>query len=263
MSEDKKCVTPFQLAAELGHLEIVKYLATQGGCETQHKNSAGRTALHCASQEGHLDIVKYLVQEYQCSPMCRDKENITPFQLATFKGHRDLVVYFMNSGKVDPSHRDANGRTALHGASQEGKVEVVKLLVNKYGLDITDPDTRSGTTPLHLGAAAGHLEIVRFFHSKQANMEVKDKHGRTPLHYACQYGHTQVVQFLYLDCKCNESTKVQNPRRNSLHHALNSKCQGPTGCVLYCACAYSASLPRVGPCLYLACFTPVAPVASL
>ena len=32
----------------------------------------------------------------------------------------------------------------------------------------------------------------------------------------------------------NESTKVQNPRRNSLHHALNSD---PTGCVLYCACA--------------------------
>ena len=26
----------------------------------------------------------------------------------------------------------------------------------------------------------------------------------------------------------NESTKVHNPRLNSLHHALNSKCQGPS-----------------------------------
>ena len=45
-----------------------------------------------------------------------------------------------------------------------------------------------------------------------------------------------------------------------IHHALNSNQQAV---YIYCACAYSASLPRVGIRLYLACFTPVAPVASL
>ena len=54
----------------------------------------------------------------------------------------------------------------------------------------------------------------------------------------------------------NESTKVQNPRRNS-YAGLNS-------IRIYTAHACtSASLPRVGLRLYLACFTPVAPVASL
>ena len=54
-------------------------------------------------------------------------------------------------------------------------------------------------TPLHLGAGEGHLEVVRFLHSKNTKMEVKDKHGRTLLHYACQNGHTKVVKFLYVD----------------------------------------------------------------
>ena len=56
----------------------------------------------------------------------------------------------------------------------------------------------------------------------------------------------------------NEGTKVQNPRRNSVHHALPRT-------VYYTA--HARRVPRcpvrVGPRLYLACFTAVAPVASL
>ena len=54
----------------------------------------------------------------------------------------------------------------------------------------------------------------------------------------------------------DESTKVQNPRRNSFAVKLWS-------CVYTAHARTSASLPRVGLRLYLACFTPVAPVASL
>ena len=55
----------------------------------------------------------------------------------------------------------------------------------------------------------------------------------------------------------HESTKVQNPRRNSYAGLTYTS-------VVYTAHARaSASLPRVSSRLYLACFTPVAPVASL
>ena len=65
----------------------------------------------------------------------------------------------------------------------------------------------------------------------------------------------------------NESTKVQNPRRNS--YAVNSSYGAMHIHNIHSRCVYtahartSASLPRVGLRLYLACFTPVAPVASL
>ena len=62
----------------------------------------------------------------------------------------------------------------------------------------------------------------------------------------------------------NESTKVQNPRRNSYAGlTFNSSYAHLALCVYTAHARASASLPRVGLRLYLACFTPVAPVASL
>ena len=64
------------------------------------------------------------------------------------------------------------------------------------------------------------------------------------------------------DTHDNESTKVQNPRRNS--YAGITPCieqQVPHQQAVYCT-AHARRVP-VGPRPYLACFTPVAPVASL
>ena len=68
--------------------------------------------------------------------------------------------------------------------------------------------------------------------------------------------------------KWNEDTKVQNPQRNSYAGLTHSTAAGyaRTYITLASCTAHaraSASLPRVGLRLYLACFTPVAPVASL
>ena len=57
-----------------------------------------------------------------------------------------------------------------------------------------------------------------------------------------------------------ESTKVQNPRRNSVHHALNSKCQGP--CIILRMRVECLAVP-CRPSPVSGCFTAVAPVASL
>ena len=65
----------------------------------------------------------------------------------------------------------------------------------------------------------------------------------------------------------DETIKVQNPRRNYAGLTFNSSYAHIY--ITLALCVYtvharaSASLPRVGLCLYLACFTPVAPVASL
>ena len=47
--------------------------------------------------------------------------------------------------------------------------------------------------------------------------------------------------------------------------ALDAPCSNAKTIVrrVYCACVYECLAARVDPCLYLACFTPVAPVASL
>ena len=46
-----------------GHLDVTKYLISQGA-EVNKGDNDGRTALPCsASQEGHLDVTKYLISQ--------------------------------------------------------------------------------------------------------------------------------------------------------------------------------------------------------
>ena len=63
----------------------------------------------------------------------------------------------------------------------------------------------------------------------------------------------------------NESTKVQNPRRNSYAGLTHSTAAGyaRTYITLASCTAHARASASVGLRLYLACFTPVAPVASL
>ena len=46
-----------------GHLEVVKYLAGEGGAAVDAANVAGDTALMMAAFAGHLEVVQYLAGE--------------------------------------------------------------------------------------------------------------------------------------------------------------------------------------------------------
>ena len=46
-----------------GHLDIVRYLIEEVGCDPNIRENDGLNALHCAANRGHLNIVKYLIVE--------------------------------------------------------------------------------------------------------------------------------------------------------------------------------------------------------
>jgi len=70
--------TPLHLAAEYGHLHIVKYFADEQGCNLSCLDGQNQTPLHRAAMKGHVDIVKFLTMEKHCDPMLKDCENDTP-----------------------------------------------------------------------------------------------------------------------------------------------------------------------------------------
>ena len=58
---DVHCRSPLKLAAENGHVEIVRLLL-EAGADTNRINDCGDTALMSASQEqGHLEVLRLLL----------------------------------------------------------------------------------------------------------------------------------------------------------------------------------------------------------
>jgi len=136
------------LAAESGHLEIVKYLSGQGA-DVNAMSLYGSPILY-ASGAGHLEVVQYLVE----------------------KGAD------VNNWK---EYDDGQGDTALMWASGAGHLEVVKFLVEN-GADVNV--SRESYTPFYSAIFGGHLEIVKYLVENGADIHSTNEGGKTALDYA-------------------------------------------------------------------------------
>lgn len=65
------------------------------------------------------------------------------------------------------------------------------LRKNNINLSAVNND---GRTLLHIAAADGKTEIVRYLLEYGANVHIRDRYNRTPLYDAIQNGHTEVVR---------------------------------------------------------------------
>jgi ankyrin repeat protein len=68
----------------------------------------------------------------------------------------------------------------IHEAARAGDLAKVKALIEKDPGLVRAPDS-TGSTPLHLAAMGGHLDVAGFLIDKGAPIDPKDGMGRTPL----------------------------------------------------------------------------------
>ena len=196
------------LAAHHGWMDIVIEIITKYKCDTNCKDSHGRTPLHYAASNNHLEVVRYFINEQNCDPMTTDNDGNTPLHLACKHGHIHAVYCLLSTGKLDPLARNRNGETALfiqnhkttlpllHLAAQQGWMDIVIELITKYKCDTNCKDSH-GRTPLHYAVIKDHLEVVRYFINEQhCDPMTRDNDGNTPLHLACRYGNAFTVKYL-------------------------------------------------------------------
>ncbi len=105
---------------------------------------------------------------------------------------------------ADINHADQFGMTALHYAAEGNQLECVAALLDYLEIDATlhcdeSPASDIGGAPLHLAAAAGHLNIVaRLLRNRHVYSEIDwhDECGYTALHEAMIEGHLDVASLL-------------------------------------------------------------------
>ena len=139
-------------SAEYGHLEIVKYLVSQGADIHAWNN----WALRGSASNGKLKVVKYLASQGANIHVNDDQV----LQYSANNGHLEIVKYLVSQG----ASIHINNDQALRWGAYNGHLKVVKYLVSQ-GADIHAKDDQA----LRWSAKNGHLEIVQYLTQEKQN----------------------------------------------------------------------------------------------
>ena len=145
-----------------------------------------------AAEEGHLEVVRLLL-ESGADKDTAGTNSWTALHFAALNGHFQVVRLLLEAG-ADKDAADTGGWTALRIAAEEGHLEVVRLLL-EAGADKDAADT-DGDTALHIAALGGRLEVVRLLLDAAADKDAANTEGSTALHFAVLNGHSKVVRLL-------------------------------------------------------------------
>jgi ankyrin repeat protein len=136
--------TPLMLAAEGGHVAVVRWLVDRGAAVGEHSKN-GYTALCYASYQSHSRVVRLLL-ERGADPTIADECGRTPLIRAIMGGHLGAVRCLLKhpSAAAAIDHRDWGGMTALLWACTHGRESVVRALLDKGA---TPPSPPGGARP--------------------------------------------------------------------------------------------------------------------
>ena len=216
-------LSPIQLAAENGHVDIVKVLYEAGAI-------ADQTALHLATANNRLEVVDFLLKAgvkdeclrcdgsfYWLDEMPEgeirfydDKHLIlchSALHTAVALGYDKIVSRLLSEERNALKCYDYSGRSPLHEAVQKNRMSIANILLDKQPELIhfkcehwQEVDTSElsheerteynadvchcGYTPLHLAARYGLQEMAISLIRKGARVDDRDCNGATPIHVA-------------------------------------------------------------------------------
>ena len=175
------------------------------------------TPLHCAAINPNKEILHHLLQISPQSTL-GDSKGRKPIHYAACCEKSGPLEVLIDFG-VDVNEPDQAKITPLMYASFNGRVDNVKLLLSHERILMNAKQT-DRTTAIHLAATYGHVEVLKLFHQKGADLNAKGRQSMTPLILAAAYGHFDCVKFLIEnEAKINDKDKI---KRNALMMAVRN-----------------------------------------
>jgi ankyrin len=212
---DAKRYTPFNLAFNAGHKDVVSLLWKAGGGQTAAAPTpatapspapppakSSSSTIFEATRDGDLERIESLLKSDPNLISSKDEKGRTPIFHAIIGRKKEALELLIAHG-ADVNAAAPNGFTPLHIAAHGGFVEGGRILLDKRA----NPHARGGqhnSTPLHAATHGGHPEFIALLVSRGADPNARDGQGNTALIYAVS-GETEradVVEAL-LKAKAN------------------------------------------------------------
>jgi len=219
-------MTPLQLAAQHGHVSIVRQLLGVAASPLQ-KNQDGQDAVMTAIKQGQLESVDIMLASLQSNHSTVTRAEIpyaTYLLLAaqfnqqplveklaleevvevTDEVGRSVLWYAAShanaaiiSTLIEAGHTwtstDSQGRSPFHVVVSSECLECAELLLPLVNIDT---QTDSGTTPLMLAVASHNAPMVSWLLAHDADVDSRNKQGDSALILAVQENDKPVVQIL-------------------------------------------------------------------
>ncbi|KIW93983.1 uncharacterized protein Z519_05298 [Cladophialophora bantiana CBS 173.52] len=157
---DKYVQLPIHLAAERGHVNVVKALmvkstdirdaSVMNRLRYIARLGALQTALLIAATLSYLPVVSLLLQR-GAKVNAKDKRGRTPMAREARNGDDEVLKAFLQHGDIEINSIDELGQTSLHLASWYGHTRAVKLLLKHPAVDRNATDS-FGRTPVFMQA---------------------------------------------------------------------------------------------------------------
>lgn len=182
----------YLIALYRSDLQSVKKIADKFGVNII-LNGTEEMPLHKAAFVGNLDIIKYLLSKGADTNATTFFDYI-PHEIAIENGHLEASELLKPTGSVKQKTLMDRYKKHYLGAIWLGDLELVKRWSDKVGVNDTLDEYKQ--TPLHVAAAFGRKDIIKYLLSKGADINAKITDGRTAYQLALDQGHPQAAELL-------------------------------------------------------------------
>ncbi|KAL2820983.1 ankyrin repeat-containing domain protein [Aspergillus cavernicola] len=164
--EDWKEGHPLSMAASYGHVSVVNLLLKYGvHPDLPTGKYEKRTALHLAAENGHLDVVRVLADAGSLIN-AQNRYGTTPLAFAARENQLKIVQFLLSRG-ADPNITTKNEGTSLCMASHSGNIDIVRCLLDHGATpNPSYPDGQKPLFQLSCAAEGGHDHIVNLLLSR-------------------------------------------------------------------------------------------------
>ena len=178
--------------------KVLNYFSKEDKASKVNKlDNLGRTALHYAASIGDLRMLRLLLTISGIEINCRDSDGCTPFhkavEMAKLECMKELIENGANASVPNfKSYRPLHTLILQRG---DDAIECVRFVVESAECSPSLTNDQ-GVSSIHLAAMLNRQELLKYFLSKQENVDARDNKMRTPLMFAAQMNHPDVVGIL-------------------------------------------------------------------